>query len=122
MTKLFKRFAAGAALLAAAPAMAMDDLPVIGKPVDGATGFQPAASELARDLQWLDGMILVIITVITLFVTALMAYCVVRFNRKANPNAASFTHNTKASAVACTSAAVGKVGASRMLLSSGSLP
>ncbi len=84
--------------LASAAATAMpafaQQLETIGAPVEGGTGFQPAVTELARDLQWLDGMILIIITVIVLFVTALMAYCVVRYNRKANPNPSSFTHNT----------------------------
>ncbi|WP_299153137.1 cytochrome c oxidase subunit II [uncultured Tateyamaria sp.] len=80
--------------LAAAPAWAQDGLEVIGRPVDGAMGFQPAATEVARRLQWLDGMILVIITVITLFVTALMAWVVIRYNAKRNPNPANFTHNT----------------------------
>ena len=31
------------------PAMAQEGLKIIGKPVDGLTGFQPAATELARD-------------------------------------------------------------------------
>ena len=39
---------------------AIADLPVVGAPVEGGMGFQSAATELARDLQWLDGMILVI--------------------------------------------------------------
>ena len=82
------------AALGAAPAFAQQTLETIGRPVDSGTGFQPAATELARDLQWLDGMILVIITAIVLFVTALLAYCIVRYNRKANPNPSSFTHNT----------------------------
>lgn len=77
----------------AMPAFAQD-LEVIGRPVDGKMGFQPAATELARDLQWLDGMILVIITIITLFVVGLMAVVVFRYNAKANPKPASFTHNT----------------------------
>ena len=80
--------------LAAAPALAQDSLEVIGRPVDGGMGFQPAATELARRLQWLDGMILVIITLITLFVVALLAWVIVRYNRTRNPNPASFTHNT----------------------------
>jgi cytochrome c oxidase subunit 2 len=62
--------------------------------VDRGTGFQPAATELARDLQWLDGMINIIIISIVLFVTALLAYCIVRYNKRANPNPSSFTHNT----------------------------
>ncbi|MEL6451782.1 MAG: cytochrome c oxidase subunit II [Pseudomonadota bacterium] len=78
----------------AAPAWAQDGLEVIGRPVDGAMGFQPAATEIARRLQWLDGMILVIITLITLFVVALLAWVIVRYNRTRNPEPASFTHNT----------------------------
>jgi cytochrome c oxidase subunit 2 len=39
-------------------------------------------------------MLLVIIAAITVFVTALLAIVVVRFNRRANPNSASFTHNS----------------------------
>ncbi|NNJ64003.1 MAG: cytochrome c oxidase subunit II [Xanthomonadales bacterium] len=70
------------------------ELEVIGQPVDGLMGFQPAATELARDLQWLDGMLLVIITAISLFVVALLAICIVRYNQRANPEPASFTHNT----------------------------
>ena len=82
-----------AAFFSAAAAHAQD-LPIIGQPKDGLMGWQPAATELAEDIHWLDGMILVIITVITLFVLALLAYCIVRFNRRANPEPASFTHNT----------------------------
>lgn len=83
-----------AAALLPATAQAQENLEIIGVPTNGATGFQPAASELARDLQWLDGMILVIITLITLFVTALMVVVAVKYNRKSNPDPASFTHNT----------------------------
>jgi cytochrome c oxidase subunit 2 len=57
-------------------------------------GFQPAATELARDLQWLDGMINVIIIAIVLFVTALLAIVAVRYNRRSNANPAKFTHNS----------------------------
>ena len=80
--------------LSTLPAFAQEGLEIIGAPVDGKMGFQPAASELARDLQWLDGMILVVITAITIFVTALMIYAMVRFNRKSNPTPKTFTHHT----------------------------
>ena len=93
MKKLFSISGVFAAL-AAAPAWAQDGLEVIGRPIDGAMGFQPAATEVARRLQWLDGMILVIITAITLFVTALLAWVIIRYNRKRNPEAATFTHHT----------------------------
>ena len=93
MKKLFSISGALSAL-AAAPAWAQDSLEVIGRPVDGGIGFQPAATEIARRLQWLDGMILVIITLITLFVVGLLAWVIVRYNRTRNPEPSSFTHNT----------------------------
>lgn len=72
----------------------VSDLPIVGAPVDGATGFQPAVTSVARDLQWLDHMILIIITIITLFVTALLIWVMVRYNAKRNPKPATFTHNS----------------------------
>ena len=79
------------AAFTAAPAMAEE---IIGRPTDGHMGFQPAATELARDLQWLDHTILLIITVITVFVTALLLYAAFRFSRKRNPTPGTFTHNS----------------------------
>ena len=80
--------------LSAAPTLAQDGLELVGVPVDKATGFQPAATSLAQDLQSLDYMLLIIITLICVFVTGLLAYAIFKFNRKATPNPASFTHNT----------------------------
>src|SRR6056297_4297603 len=91
--RLFSSLLAALAAFSALPARAQDGLEIIGKPEQGGMGFQPAATELARDLQWLDGMILVIITAITIFVCALLLIVIFRFNRKSNPNPASFTHN-----------------------------
>ena len=85
---------AALAALTALPAAAQENLEIIGKPESGGLGFQPAATELARDIHWLDGMVLVIITAISLFVTALLLFAMARFNRRANPNPASFTHNS----------------------------
>jgi len=79
---------------AASAQTAIEDLEIVGAPVPGATGFQPAATELARDLQWLDGMLLVLITIITLFVVGLLAYVILRYNSRSNPNPAIFTHNS----------------------------
>ncbi|SFP04884.1 cytochrome c oxidase subunit II [Tranquillimonas alkanivorans] len=73
---------------------AMNELPIIGKPDYGATGFQPAATDLAADLQALDGLVLIIITAIVLFVSGLLVAVLVRYNRKRNPVPARFTHNT----------------------------
>ncbi len=82
------------AAFAAAPAVAQENLEIIGAPVDGKTGFQPAATLLAREIQSLDYLLLVIITIITLFVTGLLIWCIYRFNAKRNPVAATFTHHT----------------------------
>ncbi len=94
MRKFTSFLAAAMATATSLPAMAQDGLEIIGRPQPGGMGFQPAATELASDLQWLDGMLVVIITVITIFVCALLAYCILRYNRKANPTPASFTHNS----------------------------
>lgn len=70
------------------------ELEIIGAPINGLMSFQPAATELARDVHWLDNMLLVIIAVITLFVTGLMAWVAIRYNQKSNPTAKTFTHNS----------------------------
>lgn len=93
-----KRFssviATATAIMAATRATAQDNLEVIGAPVDGGMGFQPAATSIAEATQGLDQMILVIITVIALFVTALLVWCIIRFNQRANPTPATFSHHT----------------------------
>jgi len=57
-------------------------------------GFQPAVTEVARDIHWLDGMINIIIGAIVLFVMLLLAIVILRYNARSNPTAARFTHNT----------------------------
>ena len=67
---------------------------VAGKPIDAGHHFQRAVTPVMEDIVWLDDFLHIIITLIVIFVTALMAYCVVKFSRKNNPNPATFTHNT----------------------------
>ena len=99
MSRILSRLGLIAAgVLAATAATAQQDvtgLEVKGAPSPGGTGFQVAATSLAEDIHWLDSFLLVIITAITLFVTALLAVVVVRYNRRANPEPAQFTHNSK---------------------------
>ncbi len=73
--------------------IAPEGLEIIGAPTDRATGFQPQATSLMQDIVWLDSFLIVIITIISLFVLALLGYCIVRFNQKSNPEPATFTHN-----------------------------
>jgi cytochrome c oxidase subunit 2 len=93
MTRLSGLAASIGTLSLAGMAMAQD-LEVVGRPVDGEMGFQPAATELARELHDLDHMLLILITVITLFVTGLLLWVAYRYNEKRNKVPATFTHNS----------------------------
>lgn len=84
-------------ILTAGMASAQDataGLETVGKPVERGLGFQPAATELMRDIIWLDNMLLIIITLISVFVTLLLAYAAFKYHETRNANPAKFTHNT----------------------------
>ncbi len=74
--------------------VSVDGLRTIGKPTPGAMGWQPAATHEAAQIHWLDNMILVIISAITLLVVVLILWVAFRFNARRNPEPARFTHNT----------------------------
>lgn len=86
--------AAAMTTLVAGQALAQQALEIIGQPQPGGIDFQPSATELKHDIVWLDTMINYIIGAIVIFVTALLLYTIVRFNRRANPTPARFTHNS----------------------------
>lgn len=66
-----------------------------GQPESGAFGFQPQYSADGQWALWMhDAILLPIITVISLFVLALLLWVVVRYNRKANPVPSKTSHNT----------------------------
>jgi cytochrome c oxidase subunit 2 len=68
---------------------------LLGQPTPGGIGLQPAASALKHSaIQFHDWLLLPIITVISLFVLALLLICIFRFNSKANPTPAKWSHNT----------------------------
>ena len=85
---------AAATVLALAGAVQADDLPIIGQPLDKGIGFQPASTIVAEHTFALEHMILIIISVIVVFVTGLLIWVIVRYNQRANPKPASFTHNS----------------------------
>ena len=67
----------------------------VGYAEPGQIGFQQSVTPIASDIQWLHNVLLMpIITMISLFVLALLAYVVWRFNEKANPTPSKTTHNT----------------------------
>ena len=85
---------AGFVAAAAGAQSALNGLEILGKPIPRGIDFQPAATELARDIQWLDGFLNIIMGAIVVFVTGLMLFVILRFNRRANPTPSKFTHNT----------------------------
>ncbi len=64
-----------------------------GIPVDWQLGFQEAASPTAERLNEFHNLLLYIIFGISFFVMGLLIYVMFRFNAKANPKPANFTHN-----------------------------
>ena len=86
----------GLGLMAAAlsaPAWAAPN--IIGQPVDGAITLQPGHSPQKLEAIWFhDTIILPVMVIVSLFVLALLLICIVRFNAKANPVPAKFSHNT----------------------------
>ena len=98
MRKLIASFTL--AMLGATAARAQDaadptaGLPIVGQPLNGMVDFQPAATKIARDLQWLDGMVSVIMFGVVLLVLALLVVVIWRYNQKRNATPASFTHNS----------------------------
>ena len=69
-------------------------LETIGKPAPMGIGFQFPATELMRDIVWLDNFLLIIITAISVFVTLLLAYAAFKFHKSRNQNPGTFTHNS----------------------------
>lgn len=63
-------------------------------PVEKGIGLLPPVTDLARELGDFHVVLMWVISLITLFVFLLLVWVVVRYNRKANPTPATFTHNT----------------------------
>jgi len=80
---------AGVALVACGSAFAE-----LGQPAPWEFKLQEAATPVMENITWFHNFLLVLITVITLFVLALLVIVVVKFNAKANPVPSRTTHNT----------------------------
>src|SRR5688572_958818 len=92
-----RRYAAGAATAGMAMAFsgAAWAADRIGEPTPGGIDLQPGVTSLRHDAIFFHNVILLpIITIICLFVLALLAWCVIRYNKKSNPIPARWAHNT----------------------------
>ena len=68
--------------------------PVVGVPHDWQVSFPPAYTPLMEKVESLNSLLLVIISLICVFVAALLIYAVWRFHASRNPVATTTTHNT----------------------------
>jgi cytochrome c oxidase subunit 2 len=66
----------------------------LGQPAPWEYKLQESASPVMDNITWFHDFLFVLITVITLFVLALLVIVVVKFNAKSNPVPSRTTHNT----------------------------
>lgn len=66
----------------------------LGQPVDGQLGLQVPASVVAEEIQWFYNYVNYWIIAIVVFVMGLMGWVMWRYTERANPQPATFTHNT----------------------------
>jgi len=81
--------AGAASFLAATPVLAE-----LGQPRPWQLGFQEAVTPIMHQITTFHDFLLILITVITLFVLALLVYVALKFNSRANPKPSRTTHNT----------------------------
>ncbi|RAK56773.1 cytochrome c oxidase subunit II [Phenylobacterium deserti] len=68
---------------------------LIGQPTPGGIDLQPGVTPLRHDAIFFHNAVLLpIITAITLFVLGLLVWVIVRYNKRANPVPARWSHNT----------------------------
>ncbi|MGZ9811340.1 cytochrome c oxidase subunit II [Pseudoroseicyclus sp. H15] len=72
----------------------LSDLPIVGQPTPGGIDWQPAVTSVARDIHFLDHLLLWIIVPIVILVMALLLFVILRYNKRANPVPKRFTHNS----------------------------
>ena len=66
----------------------------MGQPARWEATLQAAATPVMENIVWFHNFLLVLISLITLFVLALLVIVVVKFNARANPVPSRTTHNT----------------------------
>jgi cytochrome c oxidase subunit II len=81
--------AAGVALVTSTAAFAE-----LGQPAEWEWKLQESGSVVMDNIHWFHNVLLVIITIITLFVLGLLITVMVKFNSRANPTPSRTTHNT----------------------------
>ncbi len=80
--------------IGAASLLALSALPAVALPFNYQTGFQPAASDVMRQIEDFHHLLFYIITAVSLFVLALLVWIVIRYRAGANPVPSKVHHNT----------------------------
>jgi len=94
MRFLSRTFATAAATALAVAALAtVPALAGTGMPSPWQLNLQGAVTPVAEFIHWFHDWLNIIITIVTLFVLALLIYVIFRFNEKANPVPSKTTHN-----------------------------
>lgn len=83
-----------ATAVVAATLLPMAAMAGLGQPSPWQIGFQQSASPIMDTITWFHDFLLIIITLITLFVLALLLIVIFKFNARANPVPSKTTHNT----------------------------
>jgi len=92
--QLLRRLPAALTLLLAAAMMLSGADALANAPRPWEMGMQPAANELKARISDLHNLVLIIITLITIFVGALLVWVMVRYNATRNPVPSTTSHNT----------------------------
>jgi cytochrome c oxidase subunit 2 len=87
-------FKAVKAAMLTAPALLAATLAHAAQPTPWQMTFQPAATPIMHEITWFEQYTLWFIVPITLFVMALLGYCMWRFSEKRNPVPSRTSHNT----------------------------
>ena len=94
ISRAARSVAASAAVVMGMLAAAPSALAGLGAPSPKQIGLQEPATEIARQIVNFHDILMWIITIITLFVAALLAYVIWKFSETANPTPSRTSHNT----------------------------
>ena len=89
LSRLIACVSALVVLMAASVALA-----ALGHPTPWQTGLQDAGSPVMENIIWFHRLLLIVTTLITVVVLALLVWVMVRFNQRAHPEPSRTTHQT----------------------------
>ena len=92
--QVFSRWFVAAGVAVAVLASAGAALAGLGQPSDWQIGLQDSATPVMDEIAWFHDFLLWIISIITIFVLALLVAVIVKFNSRVNPVPSRTTHNT----------------------------